>query len=121
MPYTDANSRRLFQDAIGLSDNPSKRDFALVEIIAVLLQEIEALRRVVAQLHPDEYARAYEAAAEVAHDSAGVAPPLEKLLALFVDGPDGGNREDRLLASLGYSPADLERVARRLAELHTLT
>lgn len=121
MPHTEHESRRLFQDAIGVRDNPSKRDFALVEIIAVLMQEVEALRRVIAQLHPHEYARAYEAAAELAHDSSGISPAFEKLLALFVDDPHGGNRENRLLTALGYSPADLERVARRLAELHTLT
>lgn len=122
MPSREQNSSRLFRDAIGVSDaDPAKRTLALLEIIAVLMQEVEALRRVAARTAPREYAEAYEAAAEVTHDSAGVTPGIEKLLALFVDSPPDRRREEVLLTTLGYAQGDLDRVAQRLSQLETLT
>ena len=121
MSSREPNSSRLFRDSIGIGDNPSKRDLALLEIIVLLLQEVEALRRLAARTAPREYAEAYESAAEVAHDSTGVTPAFEKLLALFVDSPPDRRREELQLARLGYTQADLERVAQRLAQLEALT
>ncbi len=55
------------------------------------------------------------------HNSAGVTPGIEKLLALFVDSPPDRRREELLLTTLGYTQGDLDRVAQRLSELETLT
>ncbi len=58
MPSREQNSSRLFRDAIGVSDaDPAKRTLALLEIIAVLMQEVEALRRLAARTAPREIRR----------------------------------------------------------------
>jgi len=99
----------------------SARAAALTHLVIDLLQEVEALRRLAMRLNPHEYAEAYEASAELAHNAAGIKTGLEKLLALYCNDQETGPREILLLQRLGYSSTELRRFADVLEHAQALT
>ncbi len=99
----------------------SARVSALTHLVIDLLQEVEALRLLAMQLNPHEYALAYEASAELAHNAAGVRTGLEKLIALYCNDHESGPRELLLLQRLGYSSTELRRFADVLERAQALT
>src|SRR5207248_9783524 len=94
---------------------------ALTHLVIDLLQEVEALRLLAMELNPREYAKAYEASAELAHNAAGLTTGLEKLIALYCTDYEAGPREILLLKRLGYSSDELRRVADALELAQALT
>ena len=99
----------------------STRAAALTHLVIDLLQEVEALRRLAMQLNPHEYAEAYKASAELAHNGAGITTGLEKLIALYCSDHESGPRELLLLQRLGCSSTELRRFADVLENAQALT
>ena len=99
----------------------SGRVAALAHLVIDLLQEVEALRLLAMRSNPQEYARAYESSAELAHNAAGITTGLEKLIALYCNDRDAGPREILLLKRLGYSSDELRRFANVLEHAQALT
>ena len=105
----------------GPADDMAVRERALCHMVLDLLQEVHALRLLAISQHPREFAEAYEAAATLAHNGAGVTTGPEKLVMQYRGSSPSRPRELMVLERLGYSPTELERVANDLAQAQGLT
>jgi hypothetical protein len=123
MNKSQNRSHEIAMTLLEMSPSPGEpaRVEALTHLVIGLLQEVEALRLLAMRTNPQEYAKAYEAAAELANNSAGITTGLEKLIALYCNDHEAGQRELLLLHRLGYSSGELRRFADVLEHARALT
>lgn len=97
---------------------PEERIRALTELVLYLLQEVEALRTLHAEVAADDdqrqrYREAYRKASLLAHNSAGPTTGTEKLIQSWL-APAGEPREVALLRRLGCSDEEIKLFKRNL-------